>query len=243
MKLTITAALLATALASPAYADCLEDLNKAGMELGKDKRVTAQYRSSMDWRRSYDTLARAARTFARAGMDDRCQDVVKGMRELAEKRTDDKDDKDKADRKEKDTRDTAEKRKQQRMAYLSAAKPMAKASVSVESLTGVDVRNMRDEDLGDVDDVILRSSGNHEAIIGRGGFIGMGVNHYRVPFNKLKIQTGNDDYSPVVVLNVDAKALEAMPKVVKKDGRWINEATKKRVEDDDDDDEMKKDKK
>lgn len=230
MKLKLTTAVLVTALATPAWADCKDDLAKAASELSKNEKVQMKYRSSAAWRGAYNTLAAAARTFASNGMEDRCQDVVKGMRELAEKRTEAPDGaKDDAD----SQKDSKSDRKEKRMAYLKAARPLSKASISVETLTGLDVRNHNDEDLGDVSDVILRTSGKHTAIIGRGGFIGMGVAHYRVPFSKLSIQTGTDDYSPVVVLNVTPKEMEGMPKVEKKDGRWVNVADSKSVEDDD----------
>lgn len=235
-KLTIVlAATAAVGFATPAFAKCMDDLRAAGDNLRKEENVARAYRNNPVYRRQYQKLISAARTFAANDMESRCSDVVEGIKELAKKHA--KDDKTRADRdaRTKRSKNTAEKKKRdmerkKRVAYLKSAKPLTQAAFSVERLTGMDVRNHKDVDLGDIDDVILRPNGQHTAIIGRGGFIGMGVVHYAMPFSKLKIQPGTDDYSAVVVLDMTAKQLEARPKVEMKDGRWIRVADKKPVE-------------
>lgn len=234
-KLSIVlATTAAVAVASPALAKCMDDLRAAGDSLRKEKHVAAAYRTNPTYRRQYQTLIRAARAFAGNGMEDRCKDVVEGVKELAKKHG--KSTMDQAGREKRDAKDSERDKKREmerkkRVAYLKSAKPLTQAAFSVERLTGMDVRNHKDDDLGHIDDVILRPNGQHAAIIGRGGFIGMGVVHYAMPFAKPRIQPGTEAYSAMVVLDMTPKQLEAQPKVETKDGRWVRVADKKPVED------------
>lgn len=73
--------------------------------------------------------------------------------------------------------DTAER---SRDSMLKAAKPITQARFSADNLENADVRNMEDEDLGDVSDVVMDKGKLSAIIVARGGFLGMGGTYYRL---------------------------------------------------------------
>lgn len=115
-----------------------------------------------------------------------------------------------------DRRDTTTTDRRQ---VLTSAKPMASATVSADALIGADVRNAEDKDLGEVADVELQGGNIQAVIVGRGGFLGLGASHYRIEPAKLRI-TGDNK---IVVLDMTEDQIKAMPKVAKKDGRWVQD--------------------
>jgi hypothetical protein len=106
-----------------------------------------------------------------------------------------------------------------RRQVLTSAQPMASATVSADALIGADVRNAEDKDLGEVADVELKGGNIQALIVGRGGFLGLGASHYRIEPAKLRITADNK----IVVLDMTEDQIKAMPKVAKKDGRWVQD--------------------
>ena len=191
---------------------CIKKLDQLRTDLSGDDAFSKTYRAGMANAGDYNGLRRAAMTFARNGMDERCEDVVAGMRELAKRQSDAYGKRDTtATDKDRTTRE------ERRRAELQAAGPIAQASVSIETIMGKDVRNLSDEDLGDVEDVVATNGEIKSVIIGRGGFMGVGVTYYQVAWTDLKITQDND----TVVLAVSEEKFETMPKVEKKDNRWV----------------------
>jgi sporulation protein YlmC with PRC-barrel domain len=83
------------------------------------------------------------------------------------------------------------------------------------NLLNLDVRNMQDESLGDIDDLII--SINEEqivyAIIGRGGFLGIGEDHVAVPYEALTLRTDEDGDAFYFVLDVTEEAWDNAPTI------------------------------
>ena len=78
---------------------------------------------------------------------------------------------------------------------------------------GLDVTNTSGEVIGDVNNLVLGKDGFlSAAVIGVGGFLGLGEKNIAVPFDALKINPGKDG-ERVVVLNVTKQQLESAPGV------------------------------
>jgi sporulation protein YlmC with PRC-barrel domain len=70
----------------------------------------------------------------------------------------------------------------------AAAAPIsASGQWRASKVIGVDVYNEQNQNLGDISELIIDSSGRVDgAVIGVGGFLGMGEHNIMVPLNKLK---------------------------------------------------------
>jgi len=81
--------------------------------------------------------------------------------------------------------------------------------MSCSSLTGNDVYNLQDEDLGDVKDFMLdmRTGKVAYAVLSFGGFLGMGEKLFAVPWSALTLDTENKRFT----LNVTKDRLENAP--------------------------------
>ncbi len=102
-----------------------------------------------------------------------------------------------------------------RQEQVALAKPLSEvqgmSSYRLDDLTGTDVRNMQDENLGTVSDVLIEP-GNGEAsyvLIARGGFLGMGEEYIAVPWDQLHATPGLE----LVVLDQTPAELEVAPTV------------------------------
>lgn len=102
-----------------------------------------------------------------------------------------------------------------RQEQLALAQPIDQVegmhSFRIDHLTGTDVRNVQDENLGSVHDVIL-DPGTGSAgfiLVARGGFLGMGENYVAVPWDQIHATPGLQ----TVVLNVTEAELERAPTV------------------------------
>jgi sporulation protein YlmC with PRC-barrel domain len=93
----------------------------------------------------------------------------------------------------------------------------------VSNLSGTAVRNAADENLGDINDVVIDSSGKPSvAIIGVGGFLGIGEKDVGVPFDALKFTMTNENKERVARLDVTKEALQAAPTFVYADEAATN---------------------
>jgi sporulation protein YlmC with PRC-barrel domain len=87
----------------------------------------------------------------------------------------------------------------------------------VSELTGLAVMNAANESLGDINDIVLGMAGEPDvAIIGVGGFLGIGEKNVGVPFERINITTGEDN-NLVARLDTTKEALEAAPAYVDRD--------------------------
>lgn len=83
------------------------------------------------------------------------------------------------------------------------------AFMSTSSLSGNDVYNLEDEDLGDVKDFMLdmRTGKVAYAVLSFGGFLSMGEKLFAVPWSALTLDTVNERFT----LNVTKERLENAP--------------------------------
>lgn len=81
--------------------------------------------------------------------------------------------------------------------------------MGADTLIGNDVYNLKDEDLGDVKEIMLdmRTGRVSYAVLSFGGFLGMGEKLFAVPWNALTLDTENKRFT----LNVEKDRLENAP--------------------------------
>ena len=81
--------------------------------------------------------------------------------------------------------------------------------MGADTLIGEDVYNHREEDLGDIKEVMLdmRSGKVAYAVLSFGGFLGMGEKLFAVPWNALTLDTVNKRF----ILNVEKDRLKDAP--------------------------------
>ncbi len=93
----------------------------------------------------------------------------------------------------------------------------AAGQMRVSELTGLSVTNAADENLGNINDIVLGMEGEADvAIIGVGGFLGIGEKNVGVPFDRINITAG-DNNTLVARLDTTKEALEAAPAFVDRD--------------------------
>lgn len=81
--------------------------------------------------------------------------------------------------------------------------------MGADTLMGNDVYNLKDEDLGDIKEIMLdmRTGRVSYAVLSFGGFLGMGEKLFAVPWSALTLDTTNKRFT----LNVDKDRLESAP--------------------------------
>ncbi len=92
--------------------------------------------------------------------------------------------------------------------------------MGADTLVGNDVYNHKDEDLGDIKEIMLdmRSGKVGYAVLSFGGFLGMGEKLFAVPWNALTLDTKHKRF----VLNVEKDRLKGAPGFDK--DKWPNMA-------------------
>lgn len=92
--------------------------------------------------------------------------------------------------------------------------------LSASTITGDDVYNMQDEELGKIQDVMLDITEGkiRYAVLASGGFLGMGDRLFAVPWKALKLDTKNRRF----LLDVDVERLKNAPGFDK--DQWPNMA-------------------
>ena len=92
--------------------------------------------------------------------------------------------------------------------------------MGADTLIGNDVDNLKDEDIGDIKEIMLdmRTGRVSYAVLSFGGFLGMGEKLFAVPWNALTLDTENKRFT----LNVDKERLVNAPGFNRKS--WPNMA-------------------
>jgi sporulation protein YlmC with PRC-barrel domain len=102
-----------------------------------------------------------------------------------------------------------------RQEQLALAHPLAESegmsSYRIDDITGTNVRNVQDESLGSVSDVIIDPQSGQAAyvIVARGGFLGIGEDYYAVPWDEVRATPGLD----TIVLDHSEADLEQAPSI------------------------------
>jgi sporulation protein YlmC with PRC-barrel domain len=94
---------------------------------------------------------------------------------------------------------------------------MGQNEMLASKLKGMKVRNSAGENLGDLNDIVMDDSGKASvAIVGVGGFLGIGEKDVGVPFGSLTFADANDG-TRVARLDTTKEALNSAPTFVYKD--------------------------
>jgi len=200
--LLATAAVSAIAVATPAFAACNDDLQALNDKISSEE---GNYRAALTGAMANDVrqLRSAAQIFARNGMEDACQETVASINDLVEQRT------------ENATEEgiTLGSWSEEEVERLKGAVPVDQRSkpLRAAAVVGADVRNMKNEDLGEVQDVVMDpQSGNIAyAILAHGGFLGIAEKQIAVPWKQLKVTDSGE--TPVFVLDVSEEVLDEAP--------------------------------
>jgi hypothetical protein len=165
---------------------------------------TAGYPALVTPRGEMRTLVRAAYVLAMNGDQKTCQTVLDSAKSLSQQRGEQM----RADNARQADLNTW------RTQQLATAVPVSSlnSSVRLDQVTGADVRNRQDQDLGDIEDVVLNKQGQIEyVLISRGGFLGIGEELVPVRWNDLSVTPS--PYRDTFVLNVPENALSNAPTV------------------------------
>lgn len=200
--LLISAALLTTAMAAPAYAACDTSLSELNTKISENEN---NYRAVVSGELGNDVrkLRSAARIFDQHGMTEACEDTVASINDMIEQRAEKMSENDAA----------GDNWFEEEVAKVKSAVPVDQANKPLRAaeVVGADVRNLENEDLGQIDDVIVdpRTGDLNFAIVSHGGFLGIGEKQIAVPWRELRVTESGD--APVFVLNVSEEALEDAP--------------------------------
>jgi hypothetical protein len=149
-----------------------------------------------------NALLTAADVLARNGREEACQMVLAELRDLREQRM--------AQLEEAGiSPDEVRGRRHERLAIAQPVGELG-GTIRVENILGADVRNLQDEDLGDIQDVILNDEGEPAyVLVGRGGLFGIGQDLVPSRWQDLRAVPDLDTF----VLNVDEQAFAQAPTV------------------------------
>lgn len=153
-------------------------------------------------RRGMNTVLAAAEVFALNGREEACQNVLAELRDMQEER--------RAQLEEAGI--SPDEVRSWRQELLVQAQPVSEAggTIRIDNVLGADVRNLQDEDLGDIEDVVLNEQGNIAyVLVGRGGFFGVGQDLVPMRWQDLRTVPNADTF----VLDVDQEVLEQAPTV------------------------------
>ena len=87
---------------------------------------------------------------------------------------------------------------------------MKPSALSASSLTGTSVKNMENEDIGTIQDLMIElKTGNVlYAVLSFGGFMGMGDDYFAIPMEGLIF---SDDDQKIIRLDIDKERLKDAP--------------------------------
>ena len=204
MRTLLTTTAIVLALSTPAdAADCMEDLRSTTEWISQDER---NYRTSLNSQvfRQVRKLRDAARLLHKNGQEEVCETVVESINELMEKRYEEtaKGGQEKTDE---------ERWHERERARLEKAEPVTQflENFSAEEIIGKDVRNRKNQQLGEITDMVIDSKKGKivYAVIAHGGLFGLGDKEIAVPWNRLQLTKDRS----VFVLRMTEEQLEKAP--------------------------------
>lgn len=93
--------------------------------------------------------------------------------------------------------------------YLTA---QSEDQISANSYIGQSVYNANDENIGEINDLIIKKDGGVEAaVVGVGGFLGIGEKNVAVPFDKIQVSQQEDGMTLKLMTTETADSLKAAP--------------------------------
>ena len=173
-------------------------------------------------RREMYAIVVAAQVFARHGKEESCQTVLEEARALHRKQVE-----------QIEAAGIApEEVRSWRHEQLLTAVPVEDfdRAISVESALNADVRNLRDEHLGDIEDVVLSEDGTiGYVLLSRGGFFGLGQEFVPIRWDSLQAVPALDTF----VLDVPQDVVEQAPRIEREVFADLQEYNRRREEVDD----------
>lgn len=87
---------------------------------------------------------------------------------------------------------------------------MKPRALSATSLTGTSVKNLKNEDIGKIQDLMidLQSGSVLYAVLSFGGFMGIGDDYFAIPMEALQF---TDDDNKIIKLDIDKEKLKSAP--------------------------------
>ena len=194
---------------------CLQDLEKLESKYQPVREHLQDTR-----RRGIVTLKSAAVYLSNAGKKEACEEVVEAVGEIFSVRE--------SELVDKGILKPYDERARLKRLNEAAANIGNQGTIRVGDLIGAEVRNLKDEDLGDVEDVIINPSDGTAShlLVSTGGFLGIGEDFVAVPIDRIGVTEARD----FVVLNISEDDFEKAPKVAPKqlrnagDDPWRKEA-------------------
>lgn len=90
---------------------------------------------------------------------------------------------------------------------------VAAETVEASEIEGAPVMSRDDEEIAEVSEVLLTEDGSIKSIIVNvGGFLGMGSKPVEVPFDRVTVQTNDEDGETSLVIPMSEQELEDMPR-------------------------------
>lgn len=161
------------------------------------------------------TLYRAAYVLARAGDEEACQTVVNAAAQRYQ------------DYKNQLAELGVEPQEitSWRQAAIANSQPVTEMEgrFRIEDVIGTDIRNVDDNSLGSIEDVVLdpRSGEIQYVVVGRGGVLGIDTEDVAVPWERLRVTSGMNTF----VLPVQETAMEQAPQIPENGGLFDAEQT------------------
>ena len=213
-KLLISTVAAAALLTGSALADCQDDIKdlNADMATGGELALGMRDVGGQDVRKLRD----AAYIFASHGDEEACEELIEDVRELL------------ADKQEVALEQWEEEQEEmQEQAYLESlesAQPIASIDrpIQVQTLVGKDLRNHRDEELGEVDAVIVAGGGKQvtHILVSHGGLFGIGTEQVAVPWEHVDVTEDGG----VLVLHMEEDVFDEAPSIDRDDDESLSNA-------------------
>ena len=186
-------------LGTPALADeCLEDLAAIDAQ-----HVGIRQHLSEPEERGLTTLRQAARFLIQNEREDACEELVEAYHEIVRERREEL----------VEQGLMVELGEQERVEQLQAAPPVTSLDrpLSAGNIIGSDLRNLQNEDLGDIADIVIGPGSGDitHVLVERGGFLGLGEDRIAVPLQSLRVT----DNGSTFVLDMTSERFEEAPKV------------------------------
>jgi sporulation protein YlmC with PRC-barrel domain len=95
----------------------------------------------------------------------------------------------------------------------AAAAQRLSARCRASQLIGLAITNSKNENLGEIQDIVLDSANTRiaYAVVGFGGFLGMGEKYFAMPWRVLEISQRSSEDTPRATLGLDRETLKAAP--------------------------------
>ena len=93
------------------------------------------------------------------------------------------------------------------------AKARSAVCCKASQLIGLPITNSKNESLGEIEDIVLDSANSHiaYAVVGFGGFLGMGEKYFAMPWRVIEISQRGAEDKPRATLGLDRDTLKAAP--------------------------------